>query len=337
MNKKHIVEILWYIWVWFIWWAISHWFFSGTRSIIMAILWIIIFVIHISLQPKKEDSYWNIVLFGVVYSISIGMISWWLQHFLDSPIRSLWIIPIGYFISYSIYMMHTKQYNYKKDIIKPLLWSLIIWLCVLGAYMVIPKTWYSWIDDHHAWEMHSENMQNSTENIAHENMNHDMSTMNHSMMDHSVVISEEQFIRDMIPHHQEAVDTSRIVVAKTTNPQLQILTKNIIDAQMKEIAMMQQWLQNRYPNSTGQSHYMNMMPALDTLTWVQLDNAYIEWMIAHHQWAVSMAQGVLKLSPRAEIVQFANDVIRVQSNEIAMMQGMVQNTVQNNSHTMHQH
>lgn len=50
-----------------------------------------------------------------------------------------------------------------------------------------------------------------------------------------------------------------------------------------------------------------------------------------------MAQGVLKLSPRAEIVQFANDVIRVQSNEIAIMQSMVQNTVQNNSHTMHQH
>ncbi len=197
--------------------------------------------------------------------------------------------------------------------------------------MVIPKTWYSWLDDHHAWEMHSENMQNTTENIAHENMNHNMSTM-----DHSAVISEEQFIRDMIPHHQEAVDTSRIVANKTTNPQLQILTKNIIDAQMKEIAMMQQWLQNRYPNSTWQAHYINMMPALNTLTWVQLDNAYIEWMIAHHQWAVSMAQGVLKLSPRAEVVQFANDVIRVQSNEIAMMQNMLGNTLQNkSSHAMH--
>ncbi len=80
---------------------------------------------------------------------------------------------------------------------------------------------------------------------------------------------------------------------------------------------------------------MNMMPALDTLTWVQLDDAYIQWMIEHHQWAVSMAQGVLKLSPRAEVIQFANDVIRVQNSEITIMQNMLQSTMQNNSHTMH--
>ncbi len=230
MNKKHILEILWYIGVWFIWGAISHGFFSGTRSIIMAILWIIIFIIHILLQPKKEDNYWSMLLFGVVYSVSIWMISWWLQHFLDSPVRSLWIIPVWYFISYTIYMLHIKQYNYKKDILKPLLWSLVLFLCVWGVYMFTPKMWYSGMDNHDAGESSS-----IIQDVSN-NKQHDMSSMNHS-----VVISEEQFIRDMLPHHQEAVDTSRIVATKTTNPQLQNLTKNIIDAQTKEIAMMQKW------------------------------------------------------------------------------------------------
>ena len=59
------------------------------------------------------------------------------------------------------------------------------------------------------------------------------------MMNHANVISEEQFIRDMIPHHQEAVDTSNQIVARGVNQEEKALAQNIIDAQTKEIAMMQ--------------------------------------------------------------------------------------------------
>jgi uncharacterized protein (DUF305 family) len=69
-------------------------------------------------------------------------------------------------------------------------------------------------------------------------------------MNHGNVVSEEQFIRDMIPHHQEAVDTSKIIVAKSTNPALVKLAQNIIDAQTTEIAMMNGWLKTWYLNST---------------------------------------------------------------------------------------
>jgi uncharacterized protein (DUF305 family) len=69
-------------------------------------------------------------------------------------------------------------------------------------------------------------------------------------MDHGNVVSEEQFIRDMIPHHQEAVDISKIIVAKSTNPALVKLAQGIIDAQTTEIAMMQGWLKTWYLTST---------------------------------------------------------------------------------------
>jgi uncharacterized protein (DUF305 family) len=59
------------------------------------------------------------------------------------------------------------------------------------------------------------------------------------MMHHATVTSEEQFIRDMIPHHQEAVDTSKEVAARSQYPSLVQLTKDIIAAQTDEIAMMQ--------------------------------------------------------------------------------------------------
>ncbi len=70
------------------------------------------------------------------------------------------------------------------------------------------------------------------------------------MMHHADVTSEEQFIRDMIPHHQEAVDTSKEIIARSTNDDLKKLAEDIVDAQTKEIAMMKEWLQERYPNST---------------------------------------------------------------------------------------
>lgn len=307
MTKKHLVDILWYIGVWFIWGAISHWFFSGTRSIVMAALWILLFVLHEYLQDEKEKNYKDIIIYGVLYSLSIWMISWWLQHFLDSPIRSMWIIPIGYFFSYLIYTTHMKSTMYKKNIIIALAGAGVLALGALVAYKVIPESLYSGIDDHHNLQMNS---QDKKEDRAH--------TMNHMQVD-----TEEQFIRDMIPHHQEAVDTSMIVVAKTTNPQVKKLAQEIIDAQTSEITMMQSRLAQRYPNSKEEAHYMNMMPVLQILSGSDLDYQYLQGMIEHHQWAIDMANQVLALKPKAEVTTFAQRVIVAQTQEITQMKQFI--------------
>jgi uncharacterized protein (DUF305 family) len=142
-------------------------------------------------------------------------------------------------------------------------------------------------------------------------------------MDHGNVVSEEQFIRDMIPHHQEAVDISKIIVAKSTNPALVKLAQGIIDAQTTEIAMMQGWLKTWYLTSTWVAHYTNMMPNLSAFSGTELNNQYLMWMIMHHMWAVQMAEGVLKLTPRDQVKGFANNVIAVQSKEIQEMRNML--------------
>lgn len=72
-------------------------------------------------------------------------------------------------------------------------------------------------------------------------------TMHHNHGD--MITSEKDFIQLMIPHHQEAVDTTTLLLQNTKNPALQTLGSDIIQAQTKEIALMNQWLSDRYPEA----------------------------------------------------------------------------------------
>jgi uncharacterized protein (DUF305 family) len=150
-----------------------------------------------------------------------------------------------------------------------------------------------------------------------------MNGMNHSMMDHgAMVTSEEAFVVNMIPHHQEAVDTARLVVAKGESAELKKLAQAIITAQEKEIAMMQKWSKD-WKYSTVTPTYQNMMGDGTQLSGKALDTWFLRGMIMHHMGAVQMAESLLKLDARKEVADFARDVIRVQSSEISQMKLML--------------
>lgn len=136
-----------------------------------------------------------------------------------------------------------------------------------------------------------------------------------------IVSSEEEFIFEMVPHHQEAVDTARFINEQAENEELRVLTQHIIDKQTQEIAMLNQWKNQWYPHSKYVSYYKPMMPNLAFVS--DPDKAFLEGMILHHEMAIMMAQQVLTLNPRAEVASFAQAVIDAQTSEVEQMQTML--------------
>jgi uncharacterized protein (DUF305 family) len=149
----------------------------------------------------------------------------------------------------------------------------------------------------------------------------DGTLMNH--MDHASmnVTTEEDFIREMIPHHQEAVDTSREVLARgATLPQIKALAENIILSQEREINDMKAWYKNWYDKEYQPSGtYQPMMRDLSALSGKELDRVYLEDMIIHHEGAVHMAQVLQPFIERDEMEKLIETILITQSEEINLM------------------
>jgi uncharacterized protein (DUF305 family) len=60
---------------------------------------------------------------------------------------------------------------------------------------------------------------------------------------------DREFIRQMIPHHQMAVQMAQMLLKHTNRPEMQDLARSIIKSQTAEIAQMQEWNQTWYPNA----------------------------------------------------------------------------------------
>lgn len=54
--------------------------------------------------------------------------------------------------------------------------------------------------------------------------------------------ADVDFVRNMIPHHQGAIDMAKVELAHGKDAELRKMAQQIIDDQEKEIAQMQEWL-----------------------------------------------------------------------------------------------
>ena len=63
-----------------------------------------------------------------------------------------------------------------------------------------------------------------------------------------------------------------------------------------------------------------MMMGLSGKTGDELDEAFLEGMIVHHQGAIEMSKVLVSGTKRPELIKLGNDIITAQTKEIEMMQ-----------------
>lgn len=146
-----------------------------------------------------------------------------------------------------------------------------------------------------------------------------------------------RFIDGMILHHQGAIAMAEALKQNSQRPEMQQLAQAIITAQNQEIAQMQQWRKDWYPQAdnrpvmyhAGANHMMPMTEAMQNAMRMdqdlgaadpEFDLRFINAMIPHHQGAVDMAQQVLNNGDRPELKQLAQGIITAQNQEIEQMQ-----------------
>jgi uncharacterized protein (DUF305 family) len=145
--------------------------------------------------------------------------------------------------------------------------------------------------------------------------------------DHSA--ADVTFASGMVPHHEQAVTMSDIILGKQgIDPRVLDLARQIKAAQGPEITTMQQWLtQWGAPPMNHEGHDMTDMGMMSDQQLEQLRQAqgvdaarqFLTGMIAHHEGAVRMAQTELDTGKSAEAKELAGHIIETQQREIATM------------------
>jgi uncharacterized protein (DUF305 family) len=154
--------------------------------------------------------------------------------------------------------------------------------------------------------------------------------------------ADVMFVQHMIPHHQQAIEMSDIIIGKAdVDPQVVTLAKQIKGAQGPEIAQLQGWLDKwgdppmpsmpaEDTNAPG-GHGAPMAGMLSDEDIAALRNApgpdagpvFLSQMIAHHEGAISMAQDEVNHGEFPGAVEMATKIVTTQKREIDTMRGLL--------------
>ena len=100
---QHLAILSKYAGISFIAGAVNHGMFSEQRSLITAALGVLFFLMGAYVENRAQGgaavSWGDVIGFGILASIGLGFFTGGLQHFPDTPGRSVWVVPVGFFLS----------------------------------------------------------------------------------------------------------------------------------------------------------------------------------------------------------------------------------------------
>ncbi len=154
--------------------------------------------------------------------------------------------------------------------------------------------------------------------------------------------ADVMFAQMMIPHHQQAIEMSDVILGKQgIDPQIADLATQIKQAQGPEIEQLTTWLDQwgapQPDESMGMDHgsmdrgegsmdgmmSQDDMQALDDAEGAQAGRLFLEQMIVHHEGAIEMAQTEVEDGVHEAAIEMANTIVSTQSSEIQTMQDLL--------------
>ncbi len=149
-----------------------------------------------------------------------------------------------------------------------------------------------------------------------------------------------RFMRDMIPHHQQAVEMAELVADRTNRPELADAAGRIELSQRDEIEFMETWLKDRGEPAPDPADHAAMhtdqrmagmatpeqMADLAAASGTDFDRLFLKLMITHHEGAVTMVEELLEQPGSAYdpvLFEFTTDITNDQSAEIERMHALL--------------
>jgi len=147
------------------------------------------------------------------------------------------------------------------------------------------------------------------------------------------------FVKDMVPHHEQAVVMSDLALSQAGSPAVKDLATRIKAAQAPEIATMKGWLTSWGEDEAG-GHDMGSMgsmgkggmkgmasdedlSALRSASGAEFDKLYLKDMTAHHEGAIDMAKAEIAKGKDPAAKTLAQQIASSQEKEVTEMRQLM--------------
>jgi uncharacterized protein (DUF305 family) len=165
-------------------------------------------------------------------------------------------------------------------------------------------------------------------------MSETMAGMDHTKMSMGTEVTDDKsFIEYTIPHHQDAVDSSKELLGVTKDEELKTFLNNVITTQDKEILMMKSLYKSLYNTDyKDNGKYMPMMVKILPNNIKQSEYQYTKDMFGHHSSIVEIAKKIV-IDPNRkynlEMVLLSQQIIKAQESDQIILQNWLDNKYKN--------
>ncbi len=146
------------------------------------------------------------------------------------------------------------------------------------------------------------------------------------------------FAQAMVPHHEQAIEMSRLVADADAGPEVQELAAQVEKAQGPEIKTLNRWLEDWGAAASSDHDGMSMehgsgggegmmseeqMGDLDAASGTEFDRLWLTLMIEHHEGAITMAEREMRDGKYPKAIDLAEQIADGQAAEIDRMKELL--------------